>query len=364
MNDRIERLRHSDLADLFDRALSSVSLGTPRQLVQVYDGGAMPTEPDHYYATYPVYVDGAETEGGVASLSADTSQTLFVDVLGKAPDVGDYLTAYHVGGRWVAERTSSQNTTCFQTGCCTGLVGGITITVYDHAGGNAVFKCTTDSHGRCCSHLKTGFYFVVPSGPGPCQWLPLEVFITKGSTITLGRDPDSSVAVCCGDCAIPINLTLTDANGTYAFNYEPGPKFWFCTTESAAVSTAEMRLQPNRTCQFAGPQTSPTLVNYFGFCTNNSGGTFTFSVIRVWGEVSFGVEVVPPGECVGVGPWYYEGSTIECSRCGVFGQAGDLATGSSERNAPWSGCFSWSGELAQVEGNLPDPVGGVVTVSG
>jgi len=64
----------------------------------------MGASPDLFYFTHPVELDGSETEGGTGTPTADTAQTIPVDVLWHAPSVGDLLTAYAVGGRWVAER--------------------------------------------------------------------------------------------------------------------------------------------------------------------------------------------------------------------------------------------------------------------
>jgi len=84
MDDRVQRLRHADLADYFDRAIADVAPGTARRLVQVYNGGSIPNQPDHYYLTNPVYLSGDDVEGGTAAPTADTQHTIVVDVLGKA----------------------------------------------------------------------------------------------------------------------------------------------------------------------------------------------------------------------------------------------------------------------------------------
>jgi hypothetical protein len=94
-------------------------LATPRRLVQVFNGGSMPSQPDHVYLTHPVELDGAEAEGGVASPIVDTSSTIPVVVLWSAPQAGDILTAYAVGGRWVAEVGHSVITNCPVCGCAT-----------------------------------------------------------------------------------------------------------------------------------------------------------------------------------------------------------------------------------------------------
>jgi hypothetical protein len=96
------RARHLDLDGLADR-VPRPGGGIARRLVQVYNGGAIPTGPDKFYLTHPVELDGPETEGGAATVTADGFQTIVVDVLGHAPVAGDMLVAYTVGGRWVAQ---------------------------------------------------------------------------------------------------------------------------------------------------------------------------------------------------------------------------------------------------------------------
>ncbi len=215
MDDRAERLRHLDLADLVDRVLPSVSAGTPRQLVQVYNGGNMPSQPDRYYLTNPVYVNGPETEGGVGSLSTDTSQTIVVDVIGKAPSAGDYLTAYAVGGRWVAELTNSQTAKgCIQFLGCNGTpLQGVTVSIYDHQGGNLkAGPLTSDSQGKVCPGLDAGTYWVDPTGD---YSFPLDKYVWTAQNFGI---PSGGVALwpvqlqpgygCCSSVSFPLPTTL------------------------------------------------------------------------------------------------------------------------------------------------------------
>jgi hypothetical protein len=131
------RARHEALAELVDRAPRRGGGGTARRLVQVYDGGSMGAAPDLFYLTHPVELDGSEVEGGTGTPVVDTDQTIPVVVLWHAPAVGDLLTAYAVGGRWVAERGGAGGGMCdvtFRVGCCaSGLYGGptLTVSVYD-----------------------------------------------------------------------------------------------------------------------------------------------------------------------------------------------------------------------------------------
>ena len=104
---RIVRARHAELASRVDRTIPFASPATPRRLVQIFNGGSMPSSPDHFFLAYPIELDGIETEGGTGTPVDDASQPIVVDVLGHAPSAGDILTAYAVGGRWVAERGQS-----------------------------------------------------------------------------------------------------------------------------------------------------------------------------------------------------------------------------------------------------------------
>ena len=115
---RVLRDRMYAHTQILDRLIHNpVLFTTARQLVQVYNGGLMGSAPDLYYFTHPVLVTGIETEGGTAALSTDTTTTICVVVLGNTPSVGDYLTAYAIGGRWVAERSRLNSATIACSPC-------------------------------------------------------------------------------------------------------------------------------------------------------------------------------------------------------------------------------------------------------
>src|SRR5262249_43650499 len=102
---RTLRSRQAAMGSAMDlRRSQRQSDGTPRMLVKVFDSGAMPSAPDFFYSCHPVQINGCEVEGVSASFVVQTDETLYVDVLHQAADEGDILTAYHVGGRWVAEK--------------------------------------------------------------------------------------------------------------------------------------------------------------------------------------------------------------------------------------------------------------------
>ncbi len=142
-------------------------------------------------------------------------QTIVVDVLGKAPSAGDFLTAYAVGGRWVAELTNSAVTTgCIQFLGCNGLpLSGLTVIFYDVEGGTRLAgPLTTDASGKVCPGLASGTYWVDPTG---AYTFPLDryVWAARYFGIPAGGSnlwPVELVAGygCCSTVAFPMPTTL------------------------------------------------------------------------------------------------------------------------------------------------------------
>ena len=101
---RTLRDRHIALVRSADRATPANVEPTLRRLVQIFDGGSMSSSPDHFFLAHPIEFDGTEIEGGLGSPNIDSCQTIVVDVIGASPSAGEILSAYMIGGRWVAER--------------------------------------------------------------------------------------------------------------------------------------------------------------------------------------------------------------------------------------------------------------------
>ena len=101
-----------------DRGATAPARVTARRLVQVYNGGSIPTQAGYVYLTNPVELDGDEIEGGSATANVDATTTIPVVVLWGTPQVGDLLTAYAVGGRWVAERSGTSIQPGYPCGQC------------------------------------------------------------------------------------------------------------------------------------------------------------------------------------------------------------------------------------------------------
>ena len=169
----------------------------------------MPGSPELFYFTHPVLLSGAETEGGSATLTADTATTVPVVVLGGIPSVGDYLTAYAVGGRWVSELKGCKIT--INVKCSGANVSGDTVTL--KKGGTTLATGTTDSSGNVTMSVPlplTNPYTIDITGGGNPDFSTSQTIACGG---TYNFDVCSGGATTCTPCNIPNeNLTLSWTN--------------------------------------------------------------------------------------------------------------------------------------------------------
>jgi hypothetical protein len=126
---RILRHRHDDLQLDIDQAIRTPTPRTDRMLVQIYDGGhvpsSMPTSVPGMFLGHPVELSGDECEGCTAGQSVDSDTSIPVVVLGPGvPVAGDKLVTVSTGGRWVAEKTGKP---VFCGVSCPDLCGGRTV---------------------------------------------------------------------------------------------------------------------------------------------------------------------------------------------------------------------------------------------
>jgi len=117
MNDqafqRLARLRDEAIRARASGADTMALGGSPRFLGQVASGGEIPSSTKKVFFVHPVTLDGLEREGGLASLSADTSRTIPVVMIGsRVPSAGDLIMAFSIGGRWVANSGASSLLNC------------------------------------------------------------------------------------------------------------------------------------------------------------------------------------------------------------------------------------------------------------
>jgi hypothetical protein len=321
MDDRIERLHNHDLADLVDRVLPDLTGATARQLVQVYNGGAMPSQPDHYYLTHPVYLNGVETEGGAGGSSIDVSQTIVVDVLGKAPHAGDILTAYSVGGRWVAELTGSETGKgCIQfLGCNGSPLVGVKLKIYDHEGGSQINSTfTSDDQGRICPGLDSKVYWMDPTETEALGF-PLDKYIWTAQNFGI---PASGATFwptqlqpgygCCPtvNFPLPTTLFLTVCGQTFPMLAGSGVILgWSLEGGTAPITTQGVAKVQN--CNLGGwepPVTSTQTVPWACriLCPTDNMNTTGLAGVCGIGHYNrliggFDIYAICPGECNGVG---------------------------------------------------------------
>ncbi len=202
---RIVRARHADLASRVDRTIPFASPATPRRLVQIFNGGSMPSSPDHFFLAYPIEVDGAETEGGTGTPVDDASQPIVVDVLGHAPSAGDILTAYAVGGRWVAERGQSSGGGSLACSPCNIPAQNLTLSWVNPISGNGstalVYATTPASWTSGCSN---GLLYKLICTGGEVE-LRVIYFMT-------GSCPTGTQQYCSNLRVTPYGLTLSSYN--------------------------------------------------------------------------------------------------------------------------------------------------------
>jgi hypothetical protein len=341
-------------------AMDRTQAGAPthmaaRQLVRVYNAGAMPTQPDHFFLCHPCEADGAEQEGIEPTFNCDPATSLAVDFLGHAPQLNDLAVATAVGGRWVAEIGGSCKTTICVGACGSVPVYGAKITLVDGSG-NVVASCTTPTSG-CCQFNLSGTYTVQLTTGGNLAYSARRTLVCDGTiTIALGNNAG---LVCCGGYAIPQNLTLTDAGGSLSFVYYPNSFFptWFgghsVQRASCPVTT------PNNVCVVGPASNGPVKICYQMVCF--AGQDPTFSIQRSWSWVYQQGTLTPI--------WYQDASGITpglpCATsppaiCGspLTDTAGFTANPSSTSPFILSGT-----PVAASANSTVDPVGGSIVIS-
>ena len=202
--DRILRQRIIEQNNALDRVASSVRpYSSARQLVQVYDGGAIPAAVPRVYLTHPVIATGSEAEGTVATLTADTATTVPVVVLNSVPAVGDYLTAYSVGGRWVSEETTPSGGGTVACSPCNLPASNVMLSWTNPLLGNgsAVMVYTPSPQAWTTGCCDGGLYFQLF-----CTHSTIEL---RGYFFLSGVCPTGVTSYCSNLQASPLKLTLS-----------------------------------------------------------------------------------------------------------------------------------------------------------
>ncbi len=352
---RVLRDRQAAFFGQIDRADRQVPVASARRLVSIYDGGAMPSQPNRVFLSHPAELDGSESEGSSASADVNTSATIPVLVLQGVPQVGDLLVATAVGGRWVAERPAVDGTTICVIACYPAVsVYGAVVTLLN--GTTTVASGTTGSTG-CIKFPIAGTYIVQVQINGTLVYSSSRT-LAPGGTTTIAVSGTSGL-VCCGGYAIPQQLTLTDAAGTLQFNYYPNYYYpiWYgghsVNLLSCSVTT------PNNVCVAAAPSQGPVRVCYQMTCI--AGTQPVFSIQRSWSWV------YQQGTLNAI--WYQDSTGFLLGQpCATSPPApcGNPHTDTSSFSANPSSTspFTLSGNPVAAAGNATaDPVAGSIVIS-
>jgi hypothetical protein len=104
-DDELRMLRRRREDDALARRLPrDQAPGTPAALGTVYNAGNMPSTVPGQFAVHPTSVSFTETEGATPAVPAVPAAAVFTVLGPHVPGVGDVLTGFLVGSRWVAQR--------------------------------------------------------------------------------------------------------------------------------------------------------------------------------------------------------------------------------------------------------------------
>jgi hypothetical protein len=232
-------------------------------------------------------------------------------------------------------------------------VYGATVTVQSGgSGGPVVFTGTTPASG-CVSPGVSGTFFVTVTISGvTCTALNR----TLGGSVVISITTCAGL-ICCGGYMIPTSLTLTDAAGSFAFDYNPGssPPIWYgghSVTQSSATVTGGG-------CVVNPATSGPVRVCYQMLCL--AGSTPVFYAQRSWSWVYISGTLTPI--------WYQDSTGFVAGQpCATAPPAacGSPHTDSASFSANPSSTtpFTLSGTPVASGGNFTtDPVGGSVVIS-
>jgi hypothetical protein len=195
---RVLRERQLDHTTALDRAFASRPFGSGRQLVQIYNGGAIGSAGGLYYLAHPVLATGTETEGGAGTFTVDTGTTLVVAAVRGVPAAGDYLAAYAVGGRWGVEKAGCATT--INVKCSGTAVGGATVTVL--SGVSTIASGTTDSSGNVTLNISAAGTYTVTVTKMGFTIFSSSVSLTCGGMLNITTF--CTAGITCSPCSIPL----------------------------------------------------------------------------------------------------------------------------------------------------------------
>lgn len=245
---------------------------------------------------------------------------------------------------------------CLLVDCSPNTVPVVGATIALYSGSTLVASATSGDSG-CASFTQTGSYTVKVTIGGSVVYSATETL--SGSTITLTLSATEASVVCCGGYAIPESLTATDADGSFAFLYDPSYTYPLWTGGHSVTRTSCSVTTPDDICIVADPSTGPVRVCYQMIC--HSGENPTFAVQRSWSWV------YEQGTFTAI--WYQDTSGFDPGEFCITAPPAICGspltdTASFSANPSSAAPFVLSGTPTPAVSNATsDPVGGTVVIS-
>lgn len=171
-------------------------------------------------------------------------------------------------------RCCCKGTTICVKVCTTVAVVGATVAIY--TGSTLIASCVTGSNG-CCTIDASGTYTLEVTYDSTLIYSASRTL--NGTQINLSIAASAftgTPSICCGAYFVPESFTLTDADGSLAFDLDSGssPPAWYgghaVTQTSCTVTT------PGGICVAAVPSSGPVRVCYQMTCNAGSSPVFAF----------------------------------------------------------------------------------------
>jgi hypothetical protein len=267
-------------------------------------------------------------------------------------------------------------TICVRNGCVSS--GGIVflpgVFVQISSGSTVISGGTTGSNGCVTLSIPSAdTYTVHYQIPGGSLFNEGSEALTCGGTKTIIEE-DTVDFVCCGSsagaCPIPRAMTLTDANGSYAFDFNTTTDLWQCCATSGSLTIMTMNGDQNL-CGCTGTTTGTIPILYSGSCVVVD-GVGMFQVSRQWAGVGCsgndGTSTNPPFfyipiSFINLSPLTPCPGNDNANTCTLSDNPGNPFQDTTGSTQVWSECpFTWSGVLTGPT-STPDPVGGTVVIS-
>lgn len=202
--------------------LERIKVGSGRVLVEVINGGHIPSTVPNQFMVLPVRISDQIEEGLAPTLTSGEAPFICTVLGPKIPGVGDKLVAHQIGGRWVSGNSGGCGTMCIRVEAASPYAPGtpvscVPVSVSD-IHGDPVGNCTTNADGECCITITSpGTYTVNYPGGTATQILDCGPSVTTTVQITPPGSAGGTLCrvagghFCCPTPETPITFTFTGA---------------------------------------------------------------------------------------------------------------------------------------------------------